>query len=181
MCTLANFGTVCLDGRKKLAVGKTDDLEPMRWNPLSCYYRPVKRILVYTGKFWKLIICINRRIRQSWRQKNAHLVTLVTVQRQDSVKLVEIRESWMLHSMSGYSECLFQQQWLPPEVSSGSGGNELPAVSLLGPFMAVSVFADENPAVAEKYFSGKTNPAAVRTIAQTLQQDLEFMRVFTLS
>ena len=62
-------------------------------------------------------------------------------------------------------------------MSSGAGGSELPALSLLGPFMAVSVFADENPAVAEKYFAEKPNPATIRHVAQSLQQDLEFMRV----
>jgi ubiquitin conjugation factor E4 B len=70
-----------------------------------------------------------------------------------------------------------QQQWLPAEVSSGAGGHELPFVSLLGPFMAVSVFADENPSVAEKFFAGKQNPTTVRSVAQSLQLDLEFMRV----
>jgi ubiquitin conjugation factor E4 B len=50
-------------------------------------------------------------------------------------------------------------------------------VSLLGPFMAVSVFADENPSVAEKFFAGKQNPTTVRSVAQSLQLDLEFMRV----
>ncbi len=73
--------------------------------------------------------------------------------------------------------CPLQQQWLPAEVASGAGGHELPAISLLGPFMAVSVFADENPNVAEKFFSGKQSATTVRSVAQTLQQDLEFMRV----
>jgi hypothetical protein len=44
--------------------------------------------------------------------------------------------------------------------------------------MAVTVFADENSAVAEKFFSGKPSPATVRSVAQTLQQDLEFTRVY---
>ena len=45
------------------------------------------------------------------------------------------------------------------------------------PHAMVSAFADENPNVAEKFFSGKQTATTVRSVAHTLQQDLEFMRV----
>ncbi len=49
--------------------------------------------------------------------------------------------------------------------------------SSLGPLLSVSVFAEEDPRVAEKFFSGKQGQAQVRAMAQQLQQDLEFVRV----
>lgn len=67
-------------------------------------------------------------------------------------------------------------EWLPSEVSSGCGGRELPTVSLLGPFLAITVFAEEDPTVAEKFFTGKTNAVTVRSVTNQLQQDLEFIR-----
>jgi ubiquitin conjugation factor E4 B len=51
-------------------------------------------------------------------------------------------------------------------------GRELARTSYLGPFLSVSVFAEE---VADKFFSG--NPAADKSSTQTLQQELENTRV----
>lgn len=72
-----------------------------------------------------------------------------------------------------------QEEWLPAEVSNGCGGRELPAVSLLGPFLAVTVFAEEDPTVAEKFFPGKQTQATVRSLTNQLQQELELLRVIT--
>jgi hypothetical protein len=41
----------------------------------------------------------------------------------------------------------------------------------------VSAFAEEDPSVAEKYFATKISSTEVRSTAQQLQQDLEFLRV----
>ncbi len=66
--------------------------------------------------------------------------------------------------------------WLPDPLTDAPG-RELTYTSVLGPLMSVSVFAEEDPKVAEKYFSGKQGQAQVRAVAQQLQQDLEFLRV----
>ena len=44
-----------------------------------------------------------------------------------------------------------QPQWLPEEVTAASG-LEVVGLSFLGPFLAPSVFPEEDPGVAEKYF-----------------------------
>lgn len=62
-------------------------------------------------------------------------------------------------------------------MSTEAAGRELTYTSVLGPLLAVSVFAEEDPAVAEKFFSGKESQNAVRAVAQQLQQDMEFVRV----
>jgi hypothetical protein len=51
------------------------------------------------------------------------------------------------------------------------------ATTCLGPFLAISVFAEEDPAVAEKYFNGKQSSSAVRSLAKQLQTELEMLRV----
>jgi len=67
-------------------------------------------------------------------------------------------------------------EWLPNEISNGCGGRELPAVSLLGPYLAITVFAEEDPAVAEKFSFEKQSPATVRGLTQQLQKELELLR-----
>ena len=69
------------------------------------------------------------------------------------------------------------EEWLPAEVASSRGGRELPTVSLLGPFLSVSVFPEEDPAVAEAHFNGPISKLNVRPLALQLQQDLEYLRV----
>lgn len=69
-------------------------------------------------------------------------------------------------------------EWLPMEIASGNGGRELPTVSMLGPFLGISVFAEEDPTVAEEIFpTNSTNKPEIRLITNQLQQDLEFLRV----
>lgn len=48
-----------------------------------------------------------------------------------------------------------QVQFLP-EVCTQAVGRELARTSYLGPFLSVSVFAEDEPKVAEKFFSGNT-------------------------
>ena len=57
-----------------------------------------------------------------------------------------------------------------------TGGRELPAVSLLGPLLALSIFAEEDPSGADHYFSGP-NKQNIRTITSQIQQELEISRV----
>ena len=49
----------------------------------------------------------------------------------------------------------------------------------MGPFLAPSVFPEEDPGVAEKYFSDKIIPSELKTAAKDLQQDLgRFLLLF---
>jgi len=68
-----------------------------------------------------------------------------------------------------------QRQWLPEEVST-AGGLEVVGLSFLGPFFAPSVFPEEDPGVAEKYFKDKISPSQLKSAAKELQSELDFMR-----
>ncbi|XP_066992504.2 ubiquitin conjugation factor E4 B isoform X2 [Anabrus simplex] len=67
-----------------------------------------------------------------------------------------------------------QQTQFLPDVVTQAVGRELAKTSFLGPFLSVSVFAEDEPKVAEKFFSG--NPLADKSLNQTLQQELENTR-----
>ncbi|XP_051786197.1 ubiquitin conjugation factor E4 B isoform X1 [Erpetoichthys calabaricus] len=66
--------------------------------------------------------------------------------------------------------------WCPDSLSSASG-RELQRLSYLGAFFSLSVFAEDDPKVADKYFSG---PAITlentRVVSQSLQHYLESAR-----
>ena len=57
-------------------------------------------------------------------------------------------------------------------------GRELARTSFLGVFLQVSVFAEDEPKVAEKFFSGNTS--SDKTMNHTLQQELDNTRVCSL-
>lgn len=67
-----------------------------------------------------------------------------------------------------------QTQFLPDPVTRVQG-REISKTSFLGPFLSVSVFAEDEPKVAEKFFSGNTS--ADKAVVQTLQSELEHTRV----
>lgn len=67
-----------------------------------------------------------------------------------------------------------QIQFLP-DVVTQAVGRELARTSFLGPFLSVSVFAEDEPKVAEKFFSGNT--LADKSLNHTLQQELENTRI----
>nr|XP_056721613.1 ubiquitin conjugation factor E4 B [Euleptes europaea] len=66
--------------------------------------------------------------------------------------------------------------WLPKSLSPGTG-RELQRLSYLGAFFSLSVFAEDDPRVVEKYFSG---PAITlentRVVSQSLQHYMESAR-----
>ncbi|XP_046824698.1 ubiquitin conjugation factor E4 B [Vespa velutina] len=66
-----------------------------------------------------------------------------------------------------------QAQFLP-DVMTNAAGRELTRTSFLGPFLSISVFAEDQPKVAEKFFSG--NPFTDKSMNLTLQQELESTR-----
>ncbi|TRY79837.1 hypothetical protein TCAL_10916 [Tigriopus californicus] len=69
----------------------------------------------------------------------------------------------------------FLPLWMPGTLSEAVG-REITTTTVLGPFLMISVFAEEDPGVAEKHFSGKQAASLVRSIAQQLQSEMEFMR-----
>ncbi|XP_026571541.1 ubiquitin conjugation factor E4 B [Pseudonaja textilis] len=66
--------------------------------------------------------------------------------------------------------------WLPKSLSPGMG-RELQRLSYLGVFFSLSVFAEDDPRVVEKYFSGPTITLEnTRVVSQSLQHYLESAR-----
>uniref|UniRef100_A0A8C5S5K4 Ubiquitin conjugation factor E4 B n=1 Tax=Laticauda laticaudata TaxID=8630 RepID=A0A8C5S5K4_LATLA len=66
--------------------------------------------------------------------------------------------------------------WLPKSLSPGMG-RELQRLSYLGVFFGLSVFAEDDPRVVEKYFSGPTITLEnTRVVSQSLQHYLESAR-----
>ncbi|KAH3827150.1 hypothetical protein DPMN_129079, partial [Dreissena polymorpha] len=66
--------------------------------------------------------------------------------------------------------------WCPEPISQ-AGGLELARFSYLGPFLALSVLAEDNPKVVEKHFSGhQLTPDNVRLVHQSLQHRMQYLR-----
>ncbi|XP_053378562.1 ubiquitin conjugation factor E4 B-like [Mercenaria mercenaria] len=66
--------------------------------------------------------------------------------------------------------------WLP-DVFSQAAGMEVARLSFLGPFFALSVFAEDNTKVVEKHFSGhQLTPENVRLVHQSLQHRMQYLR-----
>ncbi|KAF4524156.1 hypothetical protein B566_EDAN010611 [Ephemera danica] len=62
-----------------------------------------------------------------------------------------------------------------PECVTPAVGREIARTSFLGPFLSVSVFEEDEPKVAEKFFSGSRQ--ADKSLNRTLQQEVEHSRV----
>ncbi|KAL5014805.1 hypothetical protein ScPMuIL_009075 [Solemya velum] len=69
-----------------------------------------------------------------------------------------------------------QSNWLPASLTQATG-MELEKLTLLGPFIGLSMFAEDNTKVVEKFFSGhQLSQDNTRLIHQSLQHKLEFIR-----
>lgn len=69
-----------------------------------------------------------------------------------------------------------QSNWLPDSATPGAG-KELEKLSFLGPFLALSVFAEDNTKVVEKHFSGhQLTPDNVKLVHSSLQHRLQYLR-----
>lgn len=66
------------------------------------------------------------------------------------------------------------KQFLPTTCTQAAG-REITRTSFMGPFLSVSVFAEDEPKVAEKFFSG--NATNDKLLNNTLQQELDNTRV----
>ncbi|XP_046673336.1 ubiquitin conjugation factor E4 B isoform X1 [Homalodisca vitripennis] len=67
-----------------------------------------------------------------------------------------------------------QVQFLP-DIVTGAAGREIARTSFLGPFLSISVFAEDEPKVADRFFSG--NASNDKPLQSTLQQELENSRI----
>lgn len=64
--------------------------------------------------------------------------------------------------------------WLPTPITA-SGGRELSRLSLLGPFLALSPFAEDEPSLVRAYYEDR-DPEHIQLAHQTLQAKLEAAR-----
>lgn len=64
-----------------------------------------------------------------------------------------------------------------PETCTTVPGREIAKISFLGPFFSISLFAEENPKLAYKMFTGINGAAADKSLAFALQKDIEHSRV----
>jgi len=67
-----------------------------------------------------------------------------------------------------------QIQFLP-DIVTGAAGREIARTSFLGPFLSISVFAEDDPKVADRFFSG--NASIDKPLQSSLQQELENSRM----
>ncbi|CAG2202437.1 UBE4B [Mytilus edulis] len=73
-----------------------------------------------------------------------------------------------------------QNNWLPDSLTQAAG-IELEKLSMLGPFLGLSLFAEDNTRVVEKYFSGhQLTPDNIRITQQSLQHGLEFNELYKI-
>lgn len=69
-----------------------------------------------------------------------------------------------------------QPQWLPAEITQ-AGGLEIVGLSFIGPFLSPSVFPEEDPGVADQYFSEEPiTTHHVKTASSALQPSLDLLR-----
>ncbi|RDD42430.1 Ubiquitin conjugation factor E4 B [Trichoplax sp. H2] len=66
--------------------------------------------------------------------------------------------------------------WLPAAITKCSA-RELERLSVLGPFFGMSLFADDCPRLAEKYFAETPNQYDLKMIKKNLQRAIQFVRV----
>lgn len=67
--------------------------------------------------------------------------------------------------------------WLPAPLSTVAWGRELSRLSLLGPFLGLSVFAEDDPRIVDAYYQqGAATPENAHFVNQSLQGMLEFCR-----
>ena len=124
----------------------------------------------FEAAFSPLLICLSAEARKNGLTTSAYARPLAVMTDLAEIKLTttDSETSRPFCRLMTSLEC-----WIP-EVVSDSDGFETTATSLLGPLFSFSVFAEEDPLVAEKFFS---KPGGVNTNKQQLQNDLEFVRV----
>lgn len=61
------------------------------------------------------------------------------------------------------------ENWLPDELTNNSAGKEFSRACFISPFMRISVFAEDDMKVVDKFFKEETSEENFRLINQTLQ------------
>jgi len=89
-------------------------------------------------------------------------------------RLVEVRLSSGARPLADL--LVTQPQWIPSEITQ-AGGLEMVGLSFLGPFLSPSVFPEEDPGVADQYFSEEPiTTHHVKTACSALQPSLDLLR-----
>jgi len=137
----------------------------------------VDLIKITTDSGWKDFKTVFTPLLQSLVTEGRSSSIVDTTYRPSLIALTELCEIKMPGNNRPICQLLSEMvEWLPNEISNGCGGRELPAVSLLGPYLAITVFAEEDPSVAEKFSFEKQTPGTVRSLTQQLQKELELLR-----
>ncbi|XP_039301602.1 ubiquitin conjugation factor E4 B isoform X2 [Nilaparvata lugens] len=90
------------------------------------------------------------------------------------LELIDLRSSPLNHNDRPICNLVPVQVQFLPDIVTTAAGRELAQMSFFGPFLSVSVFAEDDPKVAEHFFSGNT--IADKSLHTTLQQELEHCR-----
>lgn len=88
-------------------------------------------------------------------------------------ELVELRSGPSANLRPICTLITHQVQFLP-DIVTAAAGREVAQTSFLGPFLSISVFAEDDPKVADRFFSGNT--LADKSLITTLQQELDNTR-----
>ena len=126
---------------------------------------------VFQAIFSPLLNCLIAEVRKGSLAKDGSYTRPVRV----LAELAEIRVGVSTNQDRPFCRLMVvMNDWLPETVSD-CPGREITATSLLGPLFALSVFAEEDPQVAEKFFAdSKTSNKA--SFAKQLQSELEILR-----
>lgn len=93
--------------------------------------------------------------------------------------LLVLKELCKIKAENGRPICNLMTEtscWLPNPITS-SAGREMEKISLLGAFLGLSVFAEDDPKVAEKFFSSANiSTSAMRLTTDTLQGFVDGLR-----
>lgn len=90
-------------------------------------------------------------------------------------ELIDLRSSPLNHNDRPICNLVPVQVQFLPDIVTAAAGREVAQMSFFGPFLSVSVFAEDDPKVAERFFSGNT--IADKSLHTTLQQELENTRI----
>lgn len=148
-------------------------------NPLLCQTLPrgylhelVTKIhtntLIFNNIFIPLLQGIYLSMQQSSLVGNTHRRPTEALE-----ELIDIRIG-TTGNIRPICKLITQQIQFIPVLMTTASGREIAKTSYLGPFLSVSVFAEDSPKVADKFFSGI--PSEDKSLNLTIQQELDNTR-----
>ncbi|KAF7992765.1 hypothetical protein HCN44_005109 [Aphidius gifuensis] len=148
-------------------------------NPLLCQTLPrgylhelVTKIhtntLIFNSIFIPLLQGIYLSMQQSSLVGNTHRRPTEALE-----ELIDIRIG-TTGNIRPICKLITQQIQFQPVLMTTANGREIAKTSYLGPFLSVSIFAEDSPKVADKFFTG--NPSEDKSINLTIQQELDNTR-----